>query len=68
MVSRVPGGVFDLTMHPQVMGRGHRILLLEQVIEHCRQYPSLTFARMTEVADRYRAQAQASGSAGQPAR
>ena len=68
MVSRVPGGVFDLTMHPQVMGRGHRILLLEQVIEHCRQYPSLTFARMTEVADGYRAQAQASGSSGQPAR
>jgi hypothetical protein len=38
------------------MGRGHRILLLEQVIEHCQQYPSLRFARMAEVAEQYRAQ------------
>jgi hypothetical protein len=44
------------------MGRGHRILLLERVIEHCRQYPALKFARMAEVADEYRAQAQASGT------
>jgi len=58
MVERVPGGVFDLTMHPQVIGRGHRIKLLEQVIEHCRQYPSLRFARMGEVAEEYRARAR----------
>ena len=43
------------------MGRGHRILLLERVIEHCRQYPSLKFARMAEVADEYRAQAGQAG-------
>jgi hypothetical protein len=55
MVHRVPDGVFDLTMHPQVMGRGHRIMLLEQVIEHCRKYPSLRFARAGEVAEEYRA-------------
>ena len=55
MVSRVPDGVFDLTMHPQVMGRGHRIMLLERVIEHCRQYPTLRFARAGEVAEEYRA-------------
>jgi hypothetical protein len=54
MVERVPNGVFDLTMHPQVMGRGHRIKLLEQVIEHCQQYPSLRFARMDEVAEDFR--------------
>jgi peptidoglycan/xylan/chitin deacetylase (PgdA/CDA1 family) len=55
MVERIPGGVFDLTMHPQVIGRGHRIKLLEQVIEHCLQYPSLRFAQMGEVAEAYRA-------------
>jgi len=55
MVDRVPGGVFDLTMHPQVIGRGHRIKLLEQLIEHCLQYPSLRFAQMGEVAEAYRA-------------
>jgi peptidoglycan-N-acetylglucosamine deacetylase len=64
MVQRVPGGVFDLTMHPQVMGRGHRIMLLERVIEHCQRYPSLQFARMTEVAEEFRAQATAGGAAG----
>jgi peptidoglycan/xylan/chitin deacetylase (PgdA/CDA1 family) len=57
MVERVPGGVFDLTMHPQVIGRGHRIKLLEQVIEHCLQYPGLRFARMAEVAEDFRARA-----------
>jgi peptidoglycan/xylan/chitin deacetylase (PgdA/CDA1 family) len=67
MVSRVPGGGdpagcrHDRTMHPQVMGRGHRIMLLERVIEHCLQYPSLRFARMTEVAEMYRAQMMTSG-------
>jgi peptidoglycan-N-acetylglucosamine deacetylase len=57
LAERVPGGVFDLTMHPQVIGRGHRIKLLEQVIEHCLQYPGLRFARMTEVAEEFRARA-----------
>ena len=55
LAERVPGGVFDLTMHPQVIGRGHRIKLLEQVIEHCQQYPGLRFARMGEVAEEFRA-------------
>jgi peptidoglycan-N-acetylglucosamine deacetylase len=27
-------GVFILTMHPQVIGRGHRMLFLERLIEH----------------------------------
>ncbi len=62
LVERVPGGVLDLTLHPQVMGRGHRIKLLEQVIGHCRQYPSLRFARMSEVAEEFRAQAQRASS------
>jgi peptidoglycan/xylan/chitin deacetylase (PgdA/CDA1 family) len=29
-----PEGVFILTMHPQVIGRGHRMLFLERLIEH----------------------------------
>jgi peptidoglycan/xylan/chitin deacetylase (PgdA/CDA1 family) len=54
MVDRVRGGVFDITFHPQMIGRGHRILLLERLIEHCQQYPSLTFARMRDVAEAFR--------------
>jgi peptidoglycan/xylan/chitin deacetylase (PgdA/CDA1 family) len=54
MVDRVRGGVFDITFHPQMIGRGHRILLLERLIEHCQRYPSLTFARMRDVAEAFR--------------
>lgn len=54
MVRRVPDGVFDLTMHPQVIGRGHRLLLLERFIEHCLTYPSLRFARVRDVVDQFR--------------
>jgi peptidoglycan/xylan/chitin deacetylase (PgdA/CDA1 family) len=32
MRRHVPDGVFTLTMHPQVIGRGHRILFLERII------------------------------------
>jgi len=56
MVERVPEGVFDLTMHPEVIGRGNRIKLLEQIIDHCMQYGTLRFARMSEVAEDYRLQ------------
>ncbi len=34
MAEREPGGVFTLTMHPQVIGRGHRMALLERFIQH----------------------------------
>lgn len=52
---------FDLTMHPQVIGWGHRIKLLEQVIEHGQQYPGLRFARMGEVAEEFRARSGGPG-------
>ena len=54
MVRRIPRGVFDLTMHPQVIGRGHRLLLLERFIEHCLTYPSLRFARVRDAVEAFR--------------
>lgn len=36
MVREVPNGIFTLTMHPQVIGRGHRLLMLERLIVHFR--------------------------------
>jgi hypothetical protein len=62
MVRRIPDGVFDLTMHPQVIGRGHRLMLLERFIEHCLAYPSLHFARVRDVVESFR-----SGHRGDPA-
>ncbi len=62
MVERIPNGVFDLTCHPQVIGRGHRIMLLEKFIAHCRQYPSLTFSTVEEAARNFRKGAEASAA------
>jgi peptidoglycan/xylan/chitin deacetylase (PgdA/CDA1 family) len=44
------GGVLTVAMHPQVIGRGHRIAMLEQFIGHCRSKGDLRFARMGDVA------------------
>ena len=35
MHEHVDGGVLTVCMHPQVIGRGHRIAMLEQFIEQC---------------------------------
>ena len=51
---RIGEGVFTLTMHPQVMGRGHRLLLLERVIEHIRQREGVVFSKMEDVAREWR--------------
>jgi peptidoglycan-N-acetylglucosamine deacetylase len=55
MVERVPGGVMTICLHPEVIGRGSRILMLERLVAHCRRYPKLRFARVAEVAEEFRA-------------
>ncbi|MEJ5197993.1 MAG: polysaccharide deacetylase [Anaerolineae bacterium] len=47
-----PNGVFTLTMHPQVIGRGHRLALLERFIEHVLAAGRCRFARLCDVAAR----------------
>jgi peptidoglycan-N-acetylglucosamine deacetylase len=54
MVERVPGGVMTLCLHPQVIGRGARILMLERLVAHCRGHEGLRFARLAEVAEEFR--------------
>lgn len=48
MRQHVPGGVFTLTMHPQVIGRGHRMLLLERLLEYLSGLQGVRFARMID--------------------
>ncbi len=50
MVGHEPGGVLTLTMHPQVIGRGHRMKMLERFIEHVLSQPGARFRRMGDVA------------------
>ena len=43
MQREVPDGVFTLTMHPQVIGRGHRMLMLERLIHWFKEHPGTRF-------------------------
>ncbi|HEX5501464.1 MAG TPA: polysaccharide deacetylase [Thermomicrobiales bacterium] len=51
----VPGGVLTLTMHPQVIGRGHRMLMLERLIAYFREHDGVRFAGLGQVAGEFRA-------------
>jgi peptidoglycan-N-acetylglucosamine deacetylase len=44
------GGCLTLTMHPQVIGRSHRMAMLDALIRHMRELPGAWFATCREVA------------------
>jgi hypothetical protein len=50
MIEHEEHGILTLTMHPQVIGRGHRIALLERFIQHVLTRNCARFARMGDVA------------------
>jgi peptidoglycan-N-acetylglucosamine deacetylase len=54
MYDHVPGGVYTLTMHPQIIGRGHRMLMLERLVRHMRARAGVRFATQMEVAEQWR--------------
>lgn len=45
------GGLFNLTMHPQIIGRPGRLLMLERFIDYISGFPGLWFATGAEVAE-----------------
>jgi peptidoglycan/xylan/chitin deacetylase (PgdA/CDA1 family) len=49
MHEHVDGGVLTVCMHPQVIGRGHRIAMLDRFVEHCLR-AGARFASLAEVA------------------
>jgi len=51
---RLGEGVYILTMHPQCIGRGHRLLMLERLVEHIRNRSGVTFKTMNEVAREFK--------------
>jgi peptidoglycan/xylan/chitin deacetylase (PgdA/CDA1 family) len=57
MVREIPNGVFTLTMHPQVIGRGHRLLMLERLIAHFKA-AGAGFQTMSAAADAFRSRRQ----------
>lgn len=45
---------FTLAMHPQIIGRGSRLIALETLIRHVQAHPNVWFARMDEAAEAIR--------------
>ncbi len=50
-----PGGVYTLTLHPEVIGRGHRLLMLERLVGYMREH-DVRFATLGDVATRWKAE------------
>lgn len=50
LIAHEQRGVLTLTMHPQVIGRGHRMALLERFVQHVLSAGPARFARMGDVA------------------
>ncbi len=48
---REPGGVLTLTMHPEAIGRGHRLRMLERFIATARSLEGVVFERLDRVVD-----------------
>jgi peptidoglycan/xylan/chitin deacetylase (PgdA/CDA1 family) len=48
------GGLFNLTMHPQVIGRGHRMMMLERLINHYRSFEDVKFTTLADYVDSWR--------------
>jgi peptidoglycan-N-acetylglucosamine deacetylase len=54
LYDRLGEGVYILTMHPQVIGRGHRMLMLERLLDHIGDRENVVFRTMSEVALEFR--------------
>lgn len=54
LYERLGEGVYILTMHPQAIGRGHRLLMLERLVNHIRECDGITFRTMREVAQEFK--------------
>ncbi len=57
------GGLYMLTLHPQVIGRPGRILMLERLLTALRERPGLRFAQARQVAAEFRALSAGGGRA-----
>jgi peptidoglycan-N-acetylglucosamine deacetylase len=54
LYNKLGTGLYTLTMHPQVIGRGHRLLMLERLVRHIRSHRGVRFATMGETAAEWR--------------
>lgn len=48
------GGLFTMTMHPYIIGRPSRVLMLQKLIEYIRSYENVWIARPVELVEYWR--------------
>ncbi len=54
LYERVGRGLLTVTMHPQVIGRGHRIVMLERFIRHASSLPGVSFTTLADYVREWR--------------
>jgi peptidoglycan-N-acetylglucosamine deacetylase len=54
MVANCPGGVYNLTCHPQFIGRGSRISMLDDLVGYMRQRADVRIEPLGDVAARFK--------------
>jgi len=54
MHESVPGGIMVITLHPQVIGRGHRMKMLEKFIQNVLSNQDTYFARLIDLAQSWK--------------
>jgi peptidoglycan/xylan/chitin deacetylase (PgdA/CDA1 family) len=54
LYDRIGKGLFNLTMHPQTIGRGSRLLVLEKLIEYIQGKSGVTFGPLADYAAKWR--------------
>lgn len=55
MLREEQGGVFNLTCHPEIIGRGYRMLMLERLVDHMLEQDGVQFTTLGEAASAWRA-------------
>ena len=51
--SSVPGGLLTITMHPECIGRGHRMAMLERFIDAASALDGVVFDRLDRYVERW---------------
>jgi peptidoglycan/xylan/chitin deacetylase (PgdA/CDA1 family) len=49
LYNNVPGAVFNSVCHPEVSGRGHRLIFVDKLIRFMKRYKGVWFARCADV-------------------
>ena len=55
LLANAPGGIFNLVLHPESIGRGLRMAMLERFLRDAAAEPGVRFATLATVAEEFRA-------------